>query len=104
MAHMTSNFIGLALSITTVALVIITIAIFITFGGNATFYMFVFAAIVVGFVNTWYISNEEKARAAGARCAPAPAPATGRAAARSPARRARNVRRARKAAGRKGRK
>ncbi len=61
---MDSRFVGIALSMATVALVIITIAVFIAFGGTALFYVLVFLTIAIGFVNTWYISNEDRISAA----------------------------------------
>lgn len=44
-------------SITTVALAILVIAIFIYYGAGAFFYVIVAIAIFVGFLNAWLISK-----------------------------------------------
>ncbi|MCL4411465.1 hypothetical protein M1329_00815 [Candidatus Marsarchaeota archaeon] len=73
-----ARFTGIALSLATIALVIIAIAVFIAFGGTLLFYALVIAAIVIGMLNTWFISREQSqprpapvqataARSAGAR-------------------------------------
>ncbi len=87
MTNMDARFIGIALSMATVALVIITIAVFIAFGGTALFYVLVFATIAIGFINTWYISTEEQ-RTANAHIAASQATAPPR----RPARRVRKAR------------
>lgn len=46
-----------ASSLTTVALAILAVAIFIYYGANALFYATVVVAILVGFLNAWLISK-----------------------------------------------
>lgn len=53
-----ARFAGIALSLATIVLVIIAISVFIAFGGTLFFYVLVIVAIVVGMLNTWFISRE----------------------------------------------
>ena len=57
-----ARFAGIALSLATIVLVIIAISVFIAFGGTLFFYALVIVAIVVGMLNTWFISREPPLR------------------------------------------
>jgi len=56
---MAENIREILLSLATVALAIITIAVFILYGGNATFYVLISMTIVIGMVNAYLISKVE---------------------------------------------
>ncbi len=47
-------------SLLVVIFTIISITIFIYYGGNTAFYIAIFTALAIAFFNGWYISNPEK--------------------------------------------